>query len=103
MAKTPSNIETGPSEEAAAKPKAAVMPKVVTKSFRQPAAWDLFRLPAYRRLLLVNLALSAGWDAHSSPKCSATRSRSSARATTRPASPPRVAAACSATTAAYWA
>ncbi len=40
-------------------------PKVVTKSFRQPAAWDLFRLPAYRRLLLVNLALSAGWDAHS--------------------------------------
>lgn len=40
-------------------------PKVVTKSFREPAAWDLFRLPAYRRLLLVNLALSAGWDAHS--------------------------------------
>lgn len=39
-------------------------PKVYTKSFRQPAAWDLFRLPAYRRLLLVNLALSAGWDAH---------------------------------------
>jgi len=40
-------------------------PKVFTKSFREPAAWDLFRLPAYRRLLLVNLALSAGWDAHS--------------------------------------
>ena len=40
-------------------------PKVYTKSFREPAAWDLFRLPAYRRLLLVNLALSAGWDAHS--------------------------------------
>jgi predicted MFS family arabinose efflux permease len=40
-------------------------PKVVTKSFRERAAWDLFRLPAYRRLLIVNLALSAGWDAHS--------------------------------------
>ncbi|MFG6489050.1 MFS transporter [Roseateles sp. BYS78W] len=40
-------------------------PQVRTKSFREPAAWDLFRLPAYRRLLLVNLALSAGWDAHS--------------------------------------
>jgi MFS family permease len=40
-------------------------PKVYTKSFRERAAWDLFRLPAYRRLLLVNLALSAGWDAHS--------------------------------------
>lgn len=40
-------------------------PPVYTKSFREPAAWDLFRLPAYRRLLLVNLALSAGWDAHS--------------------------------------
>lgn len=40
-------------------------PAIYTKSFREPAAWDLFRLPAYRRLLLVNLALSAGWDAHS--------------------------------------
>jgi MFS family permease len=40
-------------------------PKVYTKSFREPAAWDLFRLPVYRRLLIVNLALSAGWDAHS--------------------------------------
>lgn len=40
-------------------------PAVLTKSFRERAAWDLFRLPAYRRLLLVNLALSAGWDAHS--------------------------------------
>ena len=40
-------------------------PVVLTKSFRQRAAWDLFRLPAYRRLLLVNLALSSGWDAHS--------------------------------------
>ncbi|RZJ07374.1 MAG: MFS transporter [Rubrivivax sp.] len=38
---------------------------VFTKSFREPPAWDLFRLPAYRRILLVNLALSAGWDAHS--------------------------------------
>lgn len=40
-------------------------PKVYSKSFREPAAWDLFRLPMYRRLLIVNLALSAGWDAHS--------------------------------------
>lgn len=40
-------------------------PAVYTRSFREPAAWDLFRLPAYRRLLIVNLALSAGWDAHS--------------------------------------
>lgn len=40
-------------------------PPVLTRSFRERAAWDLFRLPAYRRLLIVNLALSAGWDAHS--------------------------------------
>ncbi|MFG6468958.1 MFS transporter [Roseateles sp. BYS87W] len=40
-------------------------PQVLTRSFRERAAWDLFRLPAYRRLLVVNLALSAGWDAHS--------------------------------------
>lgn len=40
-------------------------PLVRTKSFRERAAWDLFRLPTYRRLLIVNLALSAGWDAHS--------------------------------------
>ena len=40
-------------------------PEVVTQSFRQRTAWDLFRLPTYRRLLIVNLALSAGWDAHS--------------------------------------
>ncbi|MBV8036513.1 MFS transporter [Roseateles sp.] len=40
-------------------------PKVYTQSFRNRAAWDLFRLPVYRRLLVVNLALSAGWDAHS--------------------------------------
>lgn len=39
-------------------------PRIVTKSFRERTAWELFRLPAYRRLLLVNLALSAGWDAH---------------------------------------
>jgi len=39
-------------------------PKVYTRSFRDRAAWDLFRLPVYRRLLVVNLALSAGWDAH---------------------------------------
>lgn len=32
---------------------------------REPAAWDLFRLPAFRRLMLVNLVLSACWDAHS--------------------------------------
>ncbi|WP_082536294.1 MULTISPECIES: MFS transporter [unclassified Roseateles] len=40
-------------------------PAVFTKSFREPAAWHLFRLPAFRRLILVNLVLSAGWDAHS--------------------------------------
>ena len=40
-------------------------PQVVTRSFRPRPAWDLFRLPAYRRLIVVNLALSAGWDAHS--------------------------------------
>ncbi len=39
-------------------------PKVRSQSFRDRAAWDLFRLPVYRRLLVVNLALSAGWDAH---------------------------------------
>jgi predicted MFS family arabinose efflux permease len=36
-----------------------------TKSFRERAAWQLFRLPAFRRLILVNLVLSACWDAHS--------------------------------------
>lgn len=40
-------------------------PAVYTKSFRERAAWELFRLPTYRRLLIVNFALSAGWDAHS--------------------------------------
>ncbi|MFT7772352.1 MFS transporter [Roseateles sp.] len=39
-------------------------PKIHSQSFRDRAAWDLFRLPVYRRLLVVNLALSAGWDAH---------------------------------------
>ena len=41
------------------------LPEPVSKSYREPAAWDLFRLPAFRRLLLVNLVLSACWDAHS--------------------------------------
>lgn len=40
-------------------------PEPVTKSYREPAAWDLFRLPAFRRLMLVNLVMSACWDAHS--------------------------------------
>lgn len=40
-------------------------PAVHSKSFREPPAWWLFRLPAFRRLILVNLTLSAGWDAHS--------------------------------------
>lgn len=40
------------------------VPEPVTKSFRAPAAWGLFRLPAFRRLILVNLVLSACWDAH---------------------------------------
>lgn len=40
-------------------------PEPVTKSFRERAAWQLFRLPAFRRLILVNLVLSACWDAHS--------------------------------------
>lgn len=40
-------------------------PEPVTQSFREPAAWQLFRLPAFRRLILVNLVLSSGWDAHS--------------------------------------
>jgi MFS family permease len=40
-------------------------PEPVTRSFREPAAWHLFRLPAFRRLILVNLVLSACWDAHS--------------------------------------
>ena len=40
-------------------------PEPVTKSFREPAAWDLFRMPAFRRLMIVNLVMSACWDAHS--------------------------------------
>ncbi len=41
------------------------LPEPVTRSFREPAAWALFRLPAFRRLMLVNLIMSACWDAHS--------------------------------------
>ena len=41
------------------------VPEPVTKSYREPAAWDLFRMPAFRRLMLVNLVMSACWDAHS--------------------------------------
>ncbi|MBI3348747.1 MAG: MFS transporter [Burkholderiales bacterium] len=41
------------------------LPEPFTKSYREPAAWQLFRLPAFRRLILVNLVLSACWDAHS--------------------------------------
>jgi MFS family permease len=40
-------------------------PEVVSKSFREPPAWELFRSAGFRRLILVNLVLSAGWDAHS--------------------------------------
>lgn len=40
-------------------------PEPVTRSFREPAAWQLFRMPAFRRLMLVNLVMSACWDAHS--------------------------------------
>jgi len=40
-------------------------PEPVTKSFREPAAWDLFRMPTFRRLMVVNLVMSACWDAHS--------------------------------------
>ncbi|CAM3960517.1 MFS transporter [Roseateles saccharophilus] len=40
-------------------------PEPRAASHREPAAWDLFRLPAFRRLMLVNLVLSACWDAHS--------------------------------------
>jgi MFS family permease len=40
-------------------------PEPVTKSYREPAAWDLFRLVDFRRLMLVNLVMSACWDAHS--------------------------------------
>lgn len=36
----------------------------VSASYREPAAWGLFRLSAFRRLMLVNLVLSACWDAH---------------------------------------
>lgn len=41
------------------------LPEPKTKSYREPAAWDLFRMPAFRRLMLVNLVMSACWDAHS--------------------------------------
>lgn len=41
------------------------LPEPFTQSYREPAAWHLFRLPAFRRLILVNLVLSACWDAHS--------------------------------------
>lgn len=39
-------------------------PEPFTLSYREPPAWGLFRLPAFRRLMLVNLVLSACWDAH---------------------------------------
>lgn len=41
------------------------VPEPISRSFREPPAWGLLRLPAFRRLLLVNLVLSACWDAHS--------------------------------------
>ncbi len=41
------------------------VPAPVSKSFRERPAWDLLRLPAFRRLMLVNLVMSASWDAHS--------------------------------------
>jgi MFS family permease len=41
------------------------LPEPRTKSFREPPAWNLFRIPAFRRLMLVNLVMSACWDAHS--------------------------------------
>jgi MFS family permease len=40
-------------------------PEPVSSSFREPPAWGLFRMPAFRRLMLVNLVMSACWDAHS--------------------------------------
>lgn len=40
-------------------------PEPRSKSFREPPAWQLFRMPAFRRLMLVNLVMSACWDAHS--------------------------------------
>ncbi len=39
-------------------------PAPQTEAQRSRAAWDLLRNPALRRLLLVNLVLSACWDAH---------------------------------------
>lgn len=41
------------------------VPPPVSKSFRRRAAWDLFRLPRFRQLMLLNLVMSASWDAHS--------------------------------------
>lgn len=41
------------------------VPTPVSKSFRERPAWDLLRQPAFRRLMLVNLVMSASWDAHS--------------------------------------
>lgn len=40
-------------------------PEPLTQSFRERAAWDLLRLPEFRRLMIVNLVMSASWDAHS--------------------------------------
>ena len=39
-------------------------PKPQNQAQRRRAAWDLLRLPALRNLLLLNVALSACWDAH---------------------------------------
>ena len=39
-------------------------PKPQSSAQRGRAAWDLLRLPALRNLLLLNVALSACWDAH---------------------------------------
>lgn len=41
------------------------VPPPVSKSFKERPAWDLLRQPAFRRLMLVNLVMSASWDAHS--------------------------------------
>jgi len=40
-------------------------PKPVSQASKARPAWDLLRDPALRNLLLVNVVLSASWDAHS--------------------------------------
>lgn len=46
-------------------PKETMAQPPTNATLRQGRAWDLLRLPDYRRLLFINWLIAASWDAHS--------------------------------------